>query len=93
MDDGPLITAVDLLQALEEKRGDFKEDRWAIIQEIIDVREQLEQFSDGSQYCGKTYRGCECPDTDVTQIPAPSFMSPTSVSRYGRRTRTKAMPK
>ncbi|ETN40305.1 uncharacterized protein HMPREF1541_04581 [Cyphellophora europaea CBS 101466] len=49
-DDGPLIFASDLLQALEEKKGDFKEDRWAIIQEIIGVREQLERFNDGSEY-------------------------------------------
>lgn len=53
MDDGPLIYATDLLQALEEKKADFKEDRWMIIQEIIAVREQLERFNDGSEYCGQ----------------------------------------
>ena len=52
-DDGPLIYAKDLLQALEEKKADFKEDRWAIIQEISSVREQLERFTDGSEYCGQ----------------------------------------
>jgi hypothetical protein len=47
---GPLIFSRDLLQALEEKKGDFKGDRWAIIREIIEVREQLESLHDGSEY-------------------------------------------
>jgi hypothetical protein len=49
-EDGPLIFSRDLFQALEEKKGDFKGDRWAIIREIIEVREQLEQLYDGSEY-------------------------------------------
>lgn len=56
-DDGALIYAVDLLHALEEKKGDFKEDRWAIIQDIISVREQLERFNDNSRYCGQCRSG------------------------------------
>lgn len=51
-----MIFATDLLQALEEKKGDFKEDRWAIIQEIISVREQLERFNNSSEYCGESCR-------------------------------------
>lgn len=61
-DDGTLIYATDLLQALEEKKGDFKEDRWAIIQEIISVREQLERFNDSSEYCGVYCPGSETSD-------------------------------
>lgn len=53
MEDGTPIYAIDLLQALEEKRKDFKDDRWAMIEEIIAVREQLERFGDESEYCGQ----------------------------------------
>ena len=44
---GPPISASDLFMALEEKRNDFKADRWEIIKEIIRVREQIQMFRDG----------------------------------------------
>ena len=44
---GPDISANDLFLALEEKKNDFKADRWEIIKEIIRAREQIEMFRDG----------------------------------------------
>ena len=41
------ITAQDLLVALEEKRNDFKPDRWAIIEEIISARTRIEMYEEG----------------------------------------------
>lgn len=41
------ISAHDLWDALEEKKGDFKPDRWAIIREIIKAREQIEVYEVG----------------------------------------------
>ena len=41
------ITARELFLALEEKRNDFKLDRWSIISEIISAREQIEQYEVG----------------------------------------------
>ena len=41
------IHAADLWEALDEKRNDFKADRWAIIKEIISAREQVEIFEAG----------------------------------------------
>lgn len=51
------IFANDLFLALEEKKNDFKADRWEIIKEIIRVREQLEMFGDGG--FGKSTPGTE----------------------------------
>lgn len=47
------IRAVDLLAALEEKKADFKEEKWAIVQEIIAVREQIEEYRSGNLYLGE----------------------------------------
>ncbi|KPI37762.1 uncharacterized protein AB675_77 [Cyphellophora attinorum] len=49
-DEPVYIRAVELLAALEEKKGDFKEDKWAIVQEIISVRDQLEEYNSGNMY-------------------------------------------
>lgn len=46
-DNDTVITARDLWTALDEKRGEFKPDRWAIISEIVDAREQIEMFEGG----------------------------------------------
>jgi len=43
-----LITAYDLLEALEEKRAEFKsEERWNIIAEIARARHYMEQYNEG----------------------------------------------
>lgn len=42
-----MITARELFLALEEKKNDFKPDRWAIITEIVNAREQIEIFDMG----------------------------------------------
>ncbi|RMZ91443.1 hypothetical protein DV736_g1340, partial [Chaetothyriales sp. CBS 134916] len=42
-----LIYAQDLLLALEEKKADFKGDRWQIIAQIVDVRTQIENYEMG----------------------------------------------
>lgn len=42
-----LINAQDLLTALDEKKNDFKADRWAIIGEIVRAREQIEMYETG----------------------------------------------
>ena len=42
-----MITARDLWVALEEKKADFKGDRWRIVSEIISAREQIEMFEGG----------------------------------------------
>ncbi|RMZ83697.1 hypothetical protein DV738_g1150, partial [Chaetothyriales sp. CBS 135597] len=42
-----LIYAQDLLMALEEKKADFKGDRWQIIVQIVDVRTQIENYEMG----------------------------------------------
>jgi hypothetical protein len=72
IEEGPLIYAMDLLVALEEKRADFKDDRWVIIEEIVAVREQLENFSD--QYCGWFLAGNAAQLADIWQTPVPSSM-------------------
>jgi hypothetical protein len=54
-DEPVYIRAVELLAALEEKKGDFKEDKWAIVQEIISVRDQLEKYNSGNMYIGTLY--------------------------------------
>jgi hypothetical protein len=41
------ITARELFTALEEKKNDFKADRWAIINEIINARERIEMYDLG----------------------------------------------
>ena len=50
-DSGTWLYAQDLLQALDEKKADFKGDRWSIIEEIIRVRTLLEGYE--NEYCGK----------------------------------------
>ena len=46
-DNDIVITARDLWAALDEKRQEFKSDRWAIISEIVNAREQIEVFEGG----------------------------------------------
>jgi hypothetical protein len=43
-----MIGAQDLLDALEEKRGEFKEEKWRIICEIVDIRVQIEEHHSGA---------------------------------------------
>ena len=47
-DSDTIITAHDLFLALEEKKNDFKLDRWSIISEIINARTQIELFESGT---------------------------------------------
>ncbi len=61
-DSDTLISARDLLLALEEKRNDFKSDRWDIISEIIDAREQIEMYESGG--FGKLAHGYRDKPTD-----------------------------
>jgi hypothetical protein len=46
-DSDTMITARDLFAALEEKRNDFKLDRWSIISDIVKAREEIEIFESG----------------------------------------------
>ena len=62
-DEAVYIYAQDLLAALEEKKTDFKPERWAIVQEIISVRQRLEAMQDPNEYCDP---GATIPVTDYS---------------------------
>ena len=72
------ITARDLFLALEEKRNDFKVDRWNIISEIVSTRERIEMYEGGS------FGPSVCPfaggHANEAQIRTQSSMLPTLVS-------------
>jgi hypothetical protein len=42
-----VVTARDLADCLEEKRGELKEGPWEIVQQVIRTREMMEQFESG----------------------------------------------
>lgn len=42
-----VVTARDLADCLEEKRGELKEGPWEIVQQVIRTREAMEQFKSG----------------------------------------------
>jgi vacuolar-type H+-ATPase subunit D/Vma8 len=42
-----LVTAKELLNSLEVKRGELTEERWEIVQQICRVREMMEQCEAG----------------------------------------------
>lgn len=81
-DSDTVITAQDLLLALEEKRNEFKVDRWSIISEIIDARRQIEMYEGGGY--GKYLCSLVRKIVDRGQILTLSFTCPTSASVLDR---------